>query len=120
MTQVDKPTFTEATESLTGWDELAIEKASGYTVEQMADQGKPRALQLTRCIAAVFVSRAKQMPYADAYREVMGWPQTQVQGMFGDEPADVMPDDPDSDSGKGGPRPGDGPTTWPSSALPPE
>lgn len=124
MTEIGKPTLSETMTTLTGWDEIAIEKASGYRIEQMTgDEDKgvpPRALLMTRCVAAVVVAREKQMPYADAYREVMGWPQSQVTGMFAPEPDDVIPDDPDSESGKGELQPNGEPTTWLSSASPPE
>lgn len=101
MTEVGKPTLQEIMDSLTGWDELAIEKTTGYMIEKMADEKNPRALQLTRAVGAVVVAREKNMTYADAYREVMSWPQFRVQDLYAPEPDEVMPDDPDSVEGKG-------------------
>jgi hypothetical protein len=120
VTEISKPTFEEAMDTLTGWDEIAIEKASGYTIEAMSDETRVRALQLTRCVAAVLVARSKEMPYGDAWREVMGWPQSRVQGMFAPEPEDVIADEPDSDSGKGDSPDGLALTTSPHSVSSPE
>jgi hypothetical protein len=115
-----KPTFDEAIESLTGWDEIAIEKATGHTIESMTDEKTMRALQLSRAVAAVLLGRDKGMPHGEAYREVMGWPQAQVQAMFAEPPKqDVIPDEPDSESGKGGSSPVPALATSPHSASPP-
>lgn len=108
-------TFEEAMETLTGWDEIAIGKVSGISIEQMSgDQDRgvaPQALHLTRCVAAVLLGRDKDMKYAEAYREVMDWPQSRVQGMFAEPPDDVLPEEPDSESGKGESLPVPEPTT---------
>jgi hypothetical protein len=118
---VERLTFTEATEALTGWDEIAIEKASGYSIEQMSGDSRtpPRALLLTRCVAAVHLSRDKGLKYGEAYNEVMGWAQGRVQAMFEDEPDDVLPDEPDSEVGKGGSGPAPEQTSWQISASEP-
>ena len=102
-----KLTAQEVTESLTGWDEIAIEDAFGRTLEEMADEEGHRQIMLMRALGAVVVARSKNLEagsfpkaFKDAYREVMGMRQSQVTGLFAEEPDDVMPDEPDSESGK--------------------
>lgn len=95
-------TASEVISTLTGYDELDIEAASGRTVEELAASG--RDLQLTRALAAVLVARSKGIKYEDAYKEVMGTPQSAVSVIFEDEPEDLMPEAPDSPAGKGSSR----------------
>lgn len=91
-------TASEIIETLTGYDELAIEKATGRTVEELASTG--RELHLTRALAAIQISREKDVKYADAYKEAMSATQRELAAMFEDEPEDAMPEAPDSEAGK--------------------
>jgi hypothetical protein len=114
----------EVVNSLTGWDEIAIEQASGKTLEQMQEKHQ---ILMVRCLAAILEWREKleagdaAAKYATVYREVMDRPQHQVTEMFDmDQAEDVMPDEPDSETGKDDSEPGPAPMTSPSSASSPE
>ncbi|MGW5402667.1 hypothetical protein [Streptomyces sp. NPDC003952] len=107
-------TASEVIETLTGYDELDIEAATGRTLEELASNG--RDLQLTRALAAVLLARSNGAKYADAYKEVMAKPQRELGGLFEDEPDDVIPDEPDSAAGKGSSRSGARRRTSPRSA----
>lgn len=91
-------TASEVIDTLTGYDELDIEAATGRTLEELAASG--RDLHLTRALAAVLMSRRDESDYADAYKAVMGTPQGQLKDLFEPEPDDVLPDAPDSAAGK--------------------
>jgi len=105
--------------SLTGFDEIAIEKATGHTIEWMS--GHDHEIQLMRAVAAVQLARAEAGPkYADAYRQAMGMKQSEVLSYFAPEPEDAMPDDPDSEVGKGNSPHVNEPTISQPSVLSPE
>lgn len=108
-------TTTEVLQSLTGWDEIAIEQACGKPIEVIAAQG--RDLQFTRILAAVLISRREEdTSLKDAYQRVMGQQIETVQHEFEDEPDDVFPDAPDSEAGKDSSEPEPTPEASPPSA----
>lgn len=97
MTDTAPVTMTadEAFESLTGFDEIAIEKAFGHDVMTLADKK-----QLTFNRALVFVQRRRDgMTDAEAKTAVMNMPVGDVLGTFDDDD-EVDPEDPVTESGK--------------------
>jgi hypothetical protein len=125
---MSKLTPTEVVDSLTGWEEIAIEQATGMTVERMNDEENPHTVRLLRSLAAVLAWREAiaggdlAAKYQACYAEVMGKTQGQVGEVFADDDSDddVMEDDPDSEAGKDEGSPSVEPTEKPVSALSPE
>lgn len=102
-------TTTEVIQSLTGWDEIAIEQACGKPIEHIAEQG--RDILLTRVLGAVLISRETGGDYKAVYRDVMGKPLSELEALFEDEPDDLLPEEPDSDAGKDSSLPEETPAT---------
>ena len=91
-------TQTEAVGSLTGFDEIAIDKHFGFDLYQ-AYESKP--LMATR--ALVFCDlRHGGVPDKDAHQQAMSMRQSELMEYFEPEPEDVLPEEPDSEPGKGG------------------
>ena len=100
-----RPTANETIDSLTGWEEIAIEKSSGKTLEMMQDKAKPNNVLMLRCLGAVLKWRENLAAdpaagFHAAYSEVMGMSQGSVGDLFGEEPDDLVPAEPDSEVGK--------------------
>jgi len=104
-------TAREVIESLTGFEELAIEKATGRAVEAWSDEG--RDLVLTRALAAVINARAtydgNDKPATPAlinstvtaeYLKIQAMRQDDVGKIFEDEPDEVLEDEPVTEPGK--------------------
>jgi hypothetical protein len=100
-TTTQRLTLQEAIESLTGWEEIAIEQAAGYTIEKMNDEDNPRSILLARSVAAVVKSREDDVKYAEAYRAVMGMKQSEVLGFFAEAEEEPVEHDPITEPGKG-------------------
>lgn len=91
-------TADEAFDSLTGFDEIAITKAFGKAITAMSGD---RSEAFTWLRALVFVlGRRNGAKDAEAYAAAMALPLRELNTYFTPEPADVDPDDPDSESGK--------------------
>lgn len=90
-------TATEMFESLTGYEEIAIAKAFGTRVLELAETDK---MSLGRSLAFVHYKRSGQKD-SEAKQSAMGMTIREVQDYFADEPDDLDPDDPDTDTGKG-------------------
>jgi hypothetical protein len=91
-------TANEVFESLNGFEEIAISQHFNATVARLAENNETiflRALLFTELV------RAGKSP-KDAKHEAMHWPIRDVKAFFPDEPDDVMPEEPDSESGKDG------------------
>lgn len=101
-----RPTANETIDSLTGWEEIAIEQSSGKTLEMMQDKTKPNNVLMLRCLGAVLKWREKTAAgdlaakYHASYSEVMGMTQGDVGDLFAGEPDDLVPAEPDSEVGK--------------------
>ena len=93
-----KPTTSETVESLTGYEELAIEKQFGEEISDLSP------LKLMRALAFVLQKRAGKND-VDAKKAVMSMTQTQVQEAFSEEDDDEGDDDlgipAATDAGKG-------------------
>ena len=122
---MSKLTPTEVVDSLTGWEEIAIEQSTGKTVEQL---NETHYVRLLRCLAAVLAWREEiaagdlAAKYQTHYTQAMGKTQGQVGEAFADDDSDddVMEDDPDSEAGKDEGSPSVEPTEKPVSASSPE
>lgn len=92
-----KPTAAEVIDTLTGYDELAIEKAFGADVETLARDGK-----WLRYLRAVAFGQElhKGATAADAYKTVLTLTQGELGDRFRDEDPDEDPDLPGSETGK--------------------
>lgn len=87
-------TVSEVAESLTGFDELAIEKSFGKSLDELKPTMVGRALVFV-------VERRAGKTDPEAKSAAMEMPMGQVNSYFLDEPDDVLPDEPDSEAGKG-------------------
>lgn len=94
-------TPSELLDSLTGFEELAIEKATGRMLEDLIRQD--RDIQLLRVANAVqFTRDDPKLKFSDAYKRAMELPQKSLRDAFESEPDDALPDEPDSEVGKDG------------------
>lgn len=88
-------------DSLTGFDEIAIEKAFGGEVIDMMQKTPSKALR-----SLVFIQRRREgMKDADARTSALEMRLGDVQAFFPDDD-EVTPDEPATDAGKGDSRPG--------------
>jgi len=86
-------TIAEFALSVTGYDEIAIAKCFGADLEDLSSQKQMRAL-------AFVMNRRGGMSDADAKEAMLQASQRDVLDMFEIDLGDVMPDDPDTESGK--------------------
>jgi hypothetical protein len=123
-----KLTATEVVDTLTGWEEIAIEQSTGKTLEMMQNPEHPNNVLLLRCLAAVLKWREAvadgdlAAKFHASYHQVMGMTQSDVNGVFSDESedGDILEGEPDSEAGKDdSPRPVE-PNAWPDSVSQPE
>lgn len=92
----DKPNLSETLDSVTGYDEIAINQAFGRYFGLIVED----PTMLAR--AAIFVlQRRDGMKDAEAKKFVMDLPMSRVNVWFSDAPDDVAPDDPDTPAGEG-------------------
>lgn len=89
-------TITEISESLTGYDEIAIESNFGLNVYG-GDEGK--SMVLMRAMAFVHFLR-EGMKNSEAKNAAMSLTAKQVSEFFAEEPDEVMPDQPVTEPGK--------------------
>lgn len=97
-TPVTELTAEEVTESLTGFDEIAIEKMFGGFDPYTGGEKKP--MTLMRSLIFVMQRRGGDKdPAAKAY--AMALPVSEVNGYFTESEDEADPEDPDTESGKG-------------------
>lgn len=116
----------ETLDSMTGFEELAIEKATGKGLELWYTAG--RDLVVTRIAATVLECRSADdgktpldRRMKAAYEKIQGLPQTAVSEYFSDpDDEDPFPDEPVTDVGKDSSLPDDEPESSLSSASSPE
>jgi hypothetical protein len=94
-------TFDEMVDTLTGYDEIAIQGVTGKALETLL---RTNALHATRCAIAVHLMREAGGQGAKAFKteydKAMGLSIREVRTYFAKPADDVMPDEPDSESGK--------------------
>lgn len=96
MSTVDL-TVEEMSGSLTGFEEQAIKKNFGVTMNDLGREGT------TALRALVFADqRRKGAKDRDAYNTAMEMPLRDCQAYFAEEETEVDPDDPETDQGKDG------------------
>ncbi len=87
-------TMTEIAGSVTGFDEIAVEKHFGFDLFEATSASKA-----TR--ALVFIQlRRDGLKDDEAYKAAMNKPTSTLDQFFAEEPEEVMPDEPDTDPGK--------------------
>lgn len=106
---IDKPSPDEISDSLTGWDELAIASAFGHSIEWMTKND--HELLVMRALAAVMIARDTGSKIAEVSSKVMGMTQAEIEAMFSKPVEEFDPGNPDSEPGKGDSWPGNTPTT---------
>lgn len=89
-------TGTEMQESLTGYDEIAIEQSWGKTLQVLASDHVTKFQR-----ALVFVHQRREgLSDADAKKACMEMGLGEVQGYFADDPEDIDDEEPETDAGK--------------------
>lgn len=92
----------EFLDSLTGFDEIAIEKAFGADITSLLTKQATMSMR-----ALVFVARRRDgLSDAEARKSVMEAPLSEVKAFFPDEEPEVTPDDPATEAGKDDELPG--------------
>lgn len=87
-------TITETVESLTGWDETAIEKHFGADFDSLRTSASLRAL--------VFILQVRDGKTArEAYQFAMDLPLKSLNDHFADEPDEPFEEQPETEVGKG-------------------
>jgi hypothetical protein len=99
----------EVMDSLTGFEEIAIEKHMAYDI-YTDDEAKARPVLLMRCLVFVLEKRAG-LKDTDAMKAAMGMSVKDVNDYFPDTVEDVEPNDPDTDEGKDDSEPDGEPTS---------
>lgn len=83
-TDTEKPTYNEAVENLTGFDEIAIEKKFGTDLDELRISMQLRAL--------IFIARTRTgLTEKDAYNAAMNLTVKQLDDEFSDAPDDDVP-----------------------------
>lgn len=94
-------TVNEMAESLTGYDEIAIEKHMGIDVYADAEQKGVKALR-----ALVFVSQRRQgKTDAEAVKAAMNMSLKEANSYFSEDADELIPEEPETASGKEGSQP---------------
>lgn len=88
-----KKTVTESLELMTGFDEIAVEKKFGEDIDSL------RVTMSLRALVFLDHTRAGEKPQ-DAYDAAMGLTTKQLNEHFADDPDEVNPEEPITDSGK--------------------
>jgi hypothetical protein len=87
---------TDMVESITGFEEIAIEKHFGLDVYQ---DGEDKPIKVMRALA--FLLRTREgLDAKTAKEQVMAMPMGAVQDLFADELEELDPEDPMTESGK--------------------
>lgn len=110
-------TAEEVTESLTGWDEIAVAKHFDGFDLYMSGEAKP--MLLLRALAFVHLRRAEAGTDAAAHKAAMDLTVADLYDYF-EQDDEANPEDPDTDSGKDDSTPAVEPSVSPLSASPPE
>jgi len=87
-------TASEVVQSLTGYEEIAIEKALGKPIEHLGTESG-----LLRALAYVTEKRGGSSE-SDAKRRALSLTRKELETYFSDDEDEVMPDEPVTDSGK--------------------
>lgn len=118
-------TVQEVVDSLTGFEEMAIDAATGQGIEYWTGTG--RRLVVTRIMAAIIEARKvagdkrpSEAQVKTAYQMVQGKTQTELAALFEDEEDEPFEDDPVTPQGKDGAEQSSGPESSPGSASEPE
>lgn len=83
--------------TLSGWDEIAIEKAFGEDFLTLRKRGT------TMVRALVFVAFKREgQKHDEAYASAMNMPMRGLETYFAEEEPELDPDDPETDQGKDG------------------
>lgn len=112
-------TGNEVIDSLSGFDEIAIEKHMGYDVytsdepEYGVFRSKP--VLLLRCLVFV-MERRRGLNDVEARKAALDMPASDVKDYFAEEPDEVDPDDPETEPGKDASVPENEHTSSPASA----
>jgi hypothetical protein len=93
-----KVTGDEFLESMTGFEEIAVEKQFGTDVLGLAEH---KATMFTRALVFVMQKRDGRAD-KDAYDAVMNMPLSEVQDHFAEPEDEVMPSEPETEPGKDG------------------
>lgn len=106
-----KITTDEVIDSLTGFDEEAIEKQFGAPWQTLA------AGRSTAFLRAMIFATRRQAGVADldARQQVMEMTLRECQNLFGEEDEELDPDEPDTPAGKDASGPASRPRSWPPS-----
>jgi hypothetical protein len=109
-------TLTELLESVTGFDEIAVEQQFGIDL-YVGNDAHP--MKVAR--AAVFIHKIhQQTPAPEARKYALGLTTNEVESYFLPEPEEPVAHEPVTDVGKDEPAPMLEPTSSPDSASPPE
>lgn len=93
-----KPTTLEVTESLNGFDEIAIEQAFGRDLDDLNGRHYLRAL--------IFIMKRRDgVDVVKAKRAAMEVPIKELGDHFAEEEEEVFEDEPETEQGKGGSAP---------------
>jgi hypothetical protein len=109
-------TFEEMSESVTGFDEIAVEKIMGM---DMYTEAEAKPVLLLRSLVFIHIRRSG-ISDPDARKQVMEMPLGDVNDYFASKEEDVDPDEPDSESGKDESVPETEPSTSLTSVSAPE
>lgn len=94
---VTEKTFDEVLNSLTGFDEIALEQATGKQFDKLINDHK---FLMMRAIVAVDIQRTEGTKYRDAHQKAMEMPMSEVVEYFTEAPDEVMPEAPETEVGK--------------------
>lgn len=89
-------TMTETAHSLTGYEEQAITKAFGRTIELLAEESLS---SMGRALVFVLESRTGKNA-KDAKDAALGMTRADLDSYFPDDPGEIDPDEPVTESGK--------------------
>jgi hypothetical protein len=118
----------ELINTLTGFEEIGIEKVCGYTLEELSDPGSERNPKmnregmLVRAMGAVVIARRDKVPLAKAWALVQGMTRDECGDLFPDEsePEEPFEDEPITEPGKDGSVPATTPESSPPSSSTPD
>ena len=117
MTSTSGVTAEEVTESVTGFDELAIEKHfDGFDIYT---NGEDKPVRMLRALVFVHLRHTTEGKDADAAKTANSMTVAEVQAYF-EEDNEANPSDPDTESGKGDSQHNSEPNASPGSAWQPE
>jgi hypothetical protein len=92
-------TVNEVMESLSGFDEIAVEKHMNYDIYTDEETGNARPVLLLRCLVFV-MERRGGLKDAEARMVAMEMRVGDVNDYFGDEPDELDPEEPETAEGK--------------------